>query len=133
MGFRRLPCVSLKIDGRVTPVRVYEAHGFFSRARGLLGSEPLRENEALWISPCGSVHTLGMRYAIDVVFLNRRREVVGVKHHVEPARFAAQPRAHSALELPAGAATALAIAPGAKLDLQVGQQAHSPELRKVLS
>ena len=116
MSFRDLPTVSLRIDGHMTPLRVYEASRFLPRARGLLGGERLRELEALWIRPCGSVHTIGMRYAIDVVFLDRQERVVCVKRQVEPLRFARHRRAHSTIELLAGTAAALAVAEGSKLE-----------------
>jgi uncharacterized membrane protein (UPF0127 family) len=102
------------MDGRVTPLRVYEARRFLPRARGLLGAQSLRQNEALWISPCGSVHTIGMRYAIDVVFLDREQRVVCVKRDVEPLRFAGHRYAHSTIELLAGTAATLRVAIGSK-------------------
>jgi uncharacterized protein len=116
MSFRGLPAVSLKIDGHMTPLRVYEANRFFPRARGLLGGERLGQNEALWIRPCGSVHTIGMRYAIDVIFLDRQQRVVCVRRQVEPLRFARHRHAHSTIELLAGTATAIAIAEGSKFE-----------------
>jgi uncharacterized protein len=116
VSFRDLPAVSLKIDGRMTGLRVYEASGFFSRARGLLGGERLREYEALWIRPCGSVHTIGMRYPIDVLFLDRRQRVLRVEHHLEPLRFSGTGRAHSTVELLAGAAAAIAVTEGSHLE-----------------
>jgi uncharacterized protein len=116
MSFRDLPAVSLLIDGRMTNLRVYEASGFVSRARGLLGRECLRGHEALWIHPCGSVHTIGMRYAIDVLFLDRRQRVLCVKHRLAPLRLAASGGAHSVLELLAGTATAIAVTAGSQLE-----------------
>jgi uncharacterized protein len=116
VSFRDLPTVSLTIDGRMTGLRVYEAGGFFSRARGLLGGERLRDYEALWIRPCGSVHTVGMRYAIDVLFLDHRQRVLMVKHHLEPLRFSGTGRAHSTVELLAGTAAAIAVAEGSQLE-----------------
>ncbi len=51
---------------------------FTARARGLLGGPPLELDEALLIAPCSSIHTFGMRYPIDVVFLDRNARVVRV-------------------------------------------------------
>ena len=108
MSFRDLPAVSLKIDGRMTGLLVYEASGFLSRARGLLGRERLRDDEALWIHPCGSVHTIGMRYPIDVVFIDREARVLRVCAEVRAGRIRFAPSARGVLELracrrPAGA------------------------------
>jgi uncharacterized membrane protein (UPF0127 family) len=116
MSFRKLPLVRLQLDGRTIPLRVYEANGFLSRARGLLGSAPLGDHEALWIRPCKSVHTLGMRYAIDVVFLDRRQRVIAVLHAVQPLRLAGVRRAHSTVELLAGTAAAIGLATGSQLE-----------------
>jgi uncharacterized membrane protein (UPF0127 family) len=116
MSFRDLPRLTLTIDGRATGLQVYEAAGFLSRARGLLGSERLREDEALWLRPCASVHTLGMRYAIDVLFLDRAQRVLAVKRQLEPRRLAATRRAHSTVELLAGTAAAIAVTEGARLE-----------------
>lgn len=116
MSFRDLPAASLKVDGRMTSLRVYEARDFLARARGLLGREKLRQNEALWIRPCGSVHTLGMRYALDLVFVDAEQRVLSVKQQVEPLRFAGHFRARSTIELLAGTAAIVSITPGSRLE-----------------
>jgi uncharacterized membrane protein (UPF0127 family) len=116
MSFRKLPLVRVQLDGRTIPLRVYETDGFLARARGLLGSAPLADDEALWIRPCTSVHTLGMRYAIDVLFLDRRRRVMAVLHAVPPLRLAGAYRAHSTVEMLAGTAAALGVSAGSQFD-----------------
>lgn len=80
------------------------------RLKGLLGSRGLGLGEGLWISPCRQVHTFFMRYAIDVVFLDRAQRVVGVCRHLPPWRFSPwRWGASSALELGAGAARDVAM------------------------
>ena len=116
MSFRDLPAASLQIDGRMTFLRVYDASRFLARARGLLGRDRLHPHEALWIRPCGSVHTVGMRYALDLVFVDAEQRVLAIKQHVEPRRFVGHVRARSTIELLAGIAAQLSIAPGAKLE-----------------
>ena len=61
--------------GEVLAGRVRLAVGFWARAVGLLGRRGLRADEGLLIAPCQSVHMLGMRFAIDVVYVG---EGVGV-------------------------------------------------------
>jgi len=56
----------------------------------------------LWIVPTEGVHTIGMKFAIDVLFLNRRRKVVKIRPNMGRWRMALSLRAHSVLELPAG-------------------------------
>jgi uncharacterized protein len=116
VSFRDLPAASLRIDGRMSGLRVYDASRFLARARGLLGRDRLHPHEALWIRPCGSVHTVGMRYALDLVFIDFEQRVLSVKQHVEPLRFAGHVRARSTIELLAGTAALVSIAPGAKLE-----------------
>ncbi len=55
---------------------VAHAHSFFTRLRGLLGQKQLKHEQGLLITPCHSVHTLGMHFAIGVVFLNREGAVI---------------------------------------------------------
>ncbi|MGE3726203.1 MAG: DUF192 domain-containing protein [Candidatus Sericytochromatia bacterium] len=55
---------------------VAHANSFFTRLRGLLGQKELKQEQGLLITPCHSVHTLGMHFAIGVVFLNRDGQVL---------------------------------------------------------
>jgi len=73
-----------------------------SRRKGLLGRDRLAPGEGLWIAPCESVHTFFMRFAIDLVYLDRKYQVKKVRHAVAPWRVSACFSAHSVLELPAG-------------------------------
>jgi len=83
--------------------RVWRAANPWTRLRGLLGRRPLRHGEGLLIEPCGSVHTFGMRYALDLVFLDRADRVVDVCAGLAPMRVrASRAKARKTLELPAG-------------------------------
>ena len=73
-----------------------------SRRKGLLGRESLLPGEGLWIKPCESVHTFFMRFAIDLVYLDRNLRVKKVRNSVRPWRVSACFSAHSVLELPVG-------------------------------
>ena len=73
-----------------------------TRRKGLLGRECLLPGEGLWISPCESVHTFFMRFAIDLVYLDRKLQVKKVRRNVGPWRLSACLTAHSVLELPSG-------------------------------
>jgi uncharacterized protein len=85
--------------------------------RGLLGRDGLDEGEGLLIRPCGSVHTFFMRFPIDVVFLDRELSVVAVRPEVRPWRTAGARGAKVVLELAAGEAARVGIAPGTALRL----------------
>ena len=73
-----------------------------SRRRGLLGRDCLEASSALLISPCFAVHTAFMRFAIDVVFVDRDGCVVRIVPELPPWRMAAAWRAQQVIELPAG-------------------------------
>lgn len=75
----------------------------FSRLKGLLGRREIDPDEALIITHCRSVHMFFMRFAIDVVFIDRNNVVVGVAKNIKP--FQMSPyffRSAAAIELPVG-------------------------------
>ena len=82
------------------------------RMRGLLGRAALGSGEALLLERCGSVHTFGMRFAIDIVFLDRRHCVVAIHHDVPRRRMSFSLRATHTLEMPAGSARQHGLAIG---------------------
>lgn len=73
-----------------------------TRRKGLLGRKGLVEGGGLWIVPCESVHTIGMQFPIDLVYLDRRMRVKKVRNSVAAWRMSACLMAHSVLELPSG-------------------------------
>ncbi|WP_316148815.1 DUF192 domain-containing protein [Cupriavidus sp. BIC8F] len=101
-----------------TGVRVSVAATARERMAGLLGRESVAPDEALLLSPCGAVHTFGMRMSIDVVFLDKRQRVLAVHPWVGRQRVRAHWRARHTLELGAGRAAALGIAPGQTLEMR---------------
>lgn len=80
------------------------ANDCFSRLVGLLGKRKdwARPGRGLWIVPCHGVHTVGMLFAVDLIYLDRNNHVVHIEEHVAPYRISTVIlRAHSVLELPA--------------------------------
>jgi uncharacterized membrane protein (UPF0127 family) len=75
-----------------------------ARRKGLLGRRGLEPGTGLWLVPCASIHTFFMRFAIDVVYLDRRHRVKKVRSAVGPWRLSVCLSACSVLELPAGTA-----------------------------
>ena len=71
------------------------------RRKGLLGRSGLEPASALIIAPCFSIHTMFMRFDIDVVFVDDGRAVKVVRG-MTPWRIAVDPTAHAVVELPAG-------------------------------
>jgi len=115
-------------DGRVVCERCVVADGFVSRLLGLLGRRELPRGEGLLLSPSSSVHTAFMRFAVDVVFLDRALQIVGVRARVRPWRLAASRGARHVLELPAGEAEARALRVGDSLALRDVETNGLPDL-----
>jgi uncharacterized membrane protein (UPF0127 family) len=95
--FRRLP------TAEVASLRVPVAVTLLSRLLGLALLSPGRAGEGLLIPRCRSVHTFGMRFAIDVHFLDRRRRPIAVARAVPRNRVVCHRAAAAVLELPAEA------------------------------
>lgn len=72
------------------------------RNKGLLGRKGLAPGGGLWITPCESVHTFFMQFPIDLVYLDRKKQIKKLKSSVPAWRLSACLSAHSVLELPAG-------------------------------
>ena len=88
----------------VTTVLGHEVRVAAGRRARLLGLAHLDRGQVgtgLLIPRCSSVHTLGMRFALDLYFLDGRGAVVAVRRAVPPRRFAFCRRASAVLELPA--------------------------------
>jgi len=82
---------------------VRKAASLLARLRGLLFSPPLTVDQGMLIVPCNAIHCIGMTYAIDAIFIDKKLVVVGLAENLKPWRMSAlYPRAHSCLELPAG-------------------------------
>lgn len=78
------------------------ADSFWSRSKGLLGRTQLAADHGLWILQCRSVHTFFMKFAIDLVFVDRQMVVRKTYTHVKPGRLAGAWGAESVIELAAG-------------------------------
>jgi len=86
------------------------------RSKGLLGRDSLPAGEGLWIVPCEAVHTFGMRFPIDLVYIDRNKQVKKVRSAVRPWRMSGCLSAHSILELPSGTVHATRTEPGDRLE-----------------
>jgi uncharacterized protein len=86
------------------------ADNAIQRMRGLLGFDHLEKDEGLLLRPGNSIHMCGMKFAIDVIFVDRRLKVVRIAENLPPQprwtfwrMTAGGWRAHSCFELPVGA------------------------------
>ena len=92
----------------------------WSRLRGLVGTSPgdFGNGWGLWIVPCRGVHTLAMRFPIDVVYLDRDGTVVHINENLKPWRFGRiSMQAASVLELPRQALNRTGTSVGDKIEI----------------
>jgi uncharacterized membrane protein (UPF0127 family) len=105
-------------NGKELSSNVIVADRVLKRMKGLLGKSELPSGEALWIKPCMSVHTFFMRFPIDVVFLNRKNQVVALEKNLFPNRLTRlYPKAVSVLELPSGTIDATSTGVGDEIEI----------------
>lgn len=91
----------------------------FKRMKGLLGRKDFKEGGALIIKPCDSIHTFFMRFAIDVLFVNKDNKVVKTITALKPFRLASAYFSSSfVIELPPGAIRSSLTAKGDSLILE---------------
>jgi uncharacterized protein len=99
----------------VVATRLMTAFDSESRRTGLLKHAAMPQGAALIIAPCSAVHTIGMKFAIDVAFVSREGRVLKVRHAVKPWRMTGALRAFAVIELAAGVLAAADIRPGDSL------------------
>ena len=109
--------LTVRETGDVLATRIEVAFDSESRKRGLLGRASLAPGHALIIAPCSGIHTFGMQFPIDVVFVGRSGKVLKVRRNMPAGRIAASLRAFTTIELAAGGAPA-ALAPGQHVEVR---------------
>ena len=103
--------------GTVVAERVVLADNFVARLCGLIFRAPLASGEGLLLVPCKQIHMMGMKYAIDAVFLDREGTVVGLVEAIKPGAISSCfAGARSCLELPAGTIAMSKTALGDRLE-----------------
>lgn len=101
-------------------VAIADTH--WSRLRGLIGvsADDFRNGTGLWIRPCRGVHTLAMRFPIDVLYLDSAGTVVHVEHNLQPWRFSpVRMQAASVLELPSHTVARTETALGDRIEIRM--------------
>jgi uncharacterized membrane protein (UPF0127 family) len=99
-------------SGSLVLPRVWLARSAWERMRGLLGRPPLAADEGMLITRCGSVHTFGMRYALDLAFIDRDDRICKLVSALHPGRMAGSRSAVSTLELAVGTLAATGLKAG---------------------
>ncbi len=89
--------------GCVLGEEIRSADTFFLRLKGLIRTVGLATGDGLWISPCTGIHSFGMRFVFDALFLGPDRKVVGMYQRFRRNRMSRVFwDARGVLELPAG-------------------------------
>lgn len=108
-------CALVRPGSSGVPLAVVRVASTWSkRAVGLLGQRSLAPGDGMYLAPCRSVHTMGMRFSLDLVFVDRALSVVQLAPNLAPWRVASAPSAHGTIELAAGSI--------ARHNLRVGDQ-----------
>src|SRR5437867_4212702 len=97
--------------GEVIAEAAWLADKPWNRMLGLLGRSGLASGRAIVLRPGPSIHTLFMRFALDIVFVDQQGVVLKVVRQLKPFQFAAAPGARDAIEMTAGHLV-INIAPG---------------------
>jgi uncharacterized protein len=88
----------------VLGIEVPEAGGFRARLRGLAGISLERAGSGLLIPRCAGVHTFGMRFPLDLFFLDHEDKPLAVRRGIPACHFVSSRYAVAVLEIPATAA-----------------------------
>ncbi len=106
-------------NGSLLASTVARANNFIERGVGLLPRKAVAPNEGLWIGKCSAVHTVGMRAALDLFFLDREDRVLKIAIGIPPNQLAVSCRgAVSAVELGAAPDGARDVLVGDRLVLE---------------
>jgi uncharacterized membrane protein (UPF0127 family) len=102
--------------GMLVGDRIRVANTSIARAVGLLRDTGLEPGEGLWIKPSSGIHTIGMKFAIDVVGLDRKMNIVRLWRDVKPYRLTSIVwKLGSVIEMQSGAIDRLGLTLGDSL------------------
>ena len=94
-------CVFNKTEESFLGLNVTRADTSLSRLRGLLGRDALRSGDGMWLAPSQGVHTIGVLFPVDVVYLDAEDRVIQLVEHLGPFRIGPlRLKSATVLELP---------------------------------
>lgn len=110
--------------------KVRKADNFVTRLVGLLKRSHLGPEEALWLMPSKGIHTIGMKFPIDVLFLNKQNHVLQLVSGMAPYRVSSiQLRSYSVLELPNGTIRKSRTEVGDRLEISLAESSEIDDLK----
>ena len=86
MTARRTLCVFNRTRESFLGLRVAPADTLFARLKGLLGRLRLKPDDGIWLVPSLGIHTIGMLFAIDLIYLDEANRVIHLVENLAPCR-----------------------------------------------
>jgi uncharacterized protein len=129
---RRAYCVYNQTRECFLSLNVTAADTIFSRLRGLIGRLKLRSDEGIWVVPSRGIHTLGLLFPLDLIYLDEHYRVIHLVEYFPSFRIAPlKTQAESVLELPTHTIYSSQTQPGDELVICVAEEMES-RLKKVV-
>ena len=110
---------------KVKNLTVQMADNYFTRLRGLIGKKNMDDTGGLLLKKCYAIHTIGMRYALDLVFMDKTGKVLKCAEGVKPFRTASARGAYYTLELNKGVIQKQGIKVNDRFELQVVEKTEN--------
>ena len=130
---RRTYCVYNQTRECFLSLNVTAADTIFSRLRGLIGRLKLRSDEGIWVVPSRGVHTLGLLFPLDLIYLDEHYRVIHLVEYFPSFRIAPlKTQAESVLELPTHTIYSSQTQPGDELVICVAEEMESRLKKKVV-
>ncbi|QUH27003.1 DUF192 domain-containing protein [Serpentinicella alkaliphila] len=89
-------------NGEILASKVVLADTFWLRLKGLIGRDNIEDEEALILYPCSEIHCYGMKFNIDIIFLDKDKKVISCIDNIIPGSRARVKDAKYAIEFKAG-------------------------------
>ena len=123
---RRAYCVYNQTRECFLSLNVTAADTIFSRLRGLIGRLKLRSDEGIWVVPSRGIHTLGLLFPLDLIYLDEHYRVIHLVEYFPSFRIAPlKTQAESVLELPTHTIYSSQTQPGDELVICVAEEMES--------
>lgn len=130
---RKAYCVYNQTRECFLSLNVTAADTIFSRLRGLIGRLRLRSDEGIWVVPSRGVHTLGLLFPLDLIYLDEHYRVIHLVEYFPSFRIAPlKTQAESVLELPTHTIYSSQTQPGDELVICVAEEMESRLKKKVV-
>jgi len=92
-----------------TAIKIFSTENVLERTGGLLKRPKLNKNQGLLINKCNSIHTFGMKYALDIIYLDRHYRIIKLIENIKPRRMSMCLRAKHTLEMLSGEINQLSL------------------------